>query len=84
MGVLRDPESGQLRVMPVYDEKLLLMNFEMLARNALRMTACMEDLLTGISDEEANMWREMSVYRIKMISDWLDDLQEEVFIEIDQ
>ena len=76
MAILRDEETNLMRIAPTYEDIIFLDCCEMWIRNAIRMTANMEDILSYISDTKVRFWRDSVGSRVKAADDWLKILQE--------
>jgi len=76
LGMLRDPETGEIRAAPAYNEILFLYCCELMLRNAIGMTDFMERFLSKLSKEQVNSWRETAGQPCKEAAEWLNALQE--------
>lgn len=70
-----DSRNRELTPVPVYDEMLFLACCEIALKNGRLMTRFIYDLLTDVSEEEANIWQLKSTKGIIEIDEWLDNLR---------
>lgn len=75
--VMRDSETNQLRVSPVYDNVLFLACCELLMRNGLRMNVLLAALLLSFSDGREKTWYTMVDPAVTEIGDWLRNLRQQ-------
>jgi hypothetical protein len=76
LGVVMDPDTNEMRTAPAYDRALFLCCFEMMIRNAMRMTEFIESFLSRLSESKVVAWRETAGKPVKEASDWLAEMQE--------
>ena len=71
----KDPDTGEARGAPVYDEMLFMACCELFIRNALRMAEFMEKFLLRVVKDGVSTWQEFASEHCKEAADWLDSIR---------
>jgi hypothetical protein len=75
-----DDKNRELSVAPSYNELMFMASCELLFKNGILMTRFLENILSDLSEEKVNVWRNKSVLGFNKINKWLAELKEKYSI----
>lgn len=73
--VLKNPNTNEMRIAPIYDETLFLLCAELLMRAFLMIAEYMGRFLYYIEKDKAKAWDDENIQKVKNVTNWLKELK---------